>query len=94
MTFNLAIPLKNFILGTLGMLPGLALRVFIGGTLACLTQETSVLRSDMVVLGVVIIGTSIAIAGLIIVSSIAKRYLKSLDIKKNGDNCCGEVELN
>jgi uncharacterized membrane protein YdjX (TVP38/TMEM64 family) len=79
-TFNLAIslttiPLKNFILGTLGMLPGLALRVFIGGTLACLTQETSVLRSDMVVLGVVIIGTSIAIAGLIIVSSIAKRYL-------------------
>jgi uncharacterized membrane protein YdjX (TVP38/TMEM64 family) len=101
-TFNLAISLtsitlKNFILGTFGMTPGLALRVFIGATIASLTQETSILRSDMIILGVVVIGTTIAIAGLIIVSSLAKNYLNSLDIKNDGeaeDSYCGAVELN
>ena len=75
-TFNLAIsltciPLRDFILGTFGMTPGLALRVFIGATIASLTQETSILRSDMIILGVVVIGTTLAIAALIILSSLA-----------------------
>ena len=74
------------------MTPGLALRVFIGATIASLTQETSILRSDMIILGVVVIGTTLAIAGLIILSSLAKNYLNSLDIKNDGD--CGAVELN
>jgi hypothetical protein len=74
------------------MTPGLALRVFIGATLASLTQETSILRSDMIILGIVVIGTTIAIAGLIILSSLAKNYLNSLDIKNDGDS--GAVELN
>ena len=67
------------------MTPGLALRVFIGATIASLTQETSILQSDMIILGVVVIGTTIAIAGLIIISSLAKNYLNSLDSKNDGD---------
>ena len=67
------------------MTPGLALRVLIGATLASLTQETSILRSDMVILGIVVIGTTIAIAALIVISGIAKRYLESLDIKNDDD---------
>ena len=74
------------------MTPGLALRVFIGATIASLTQETSILRSDMIILGVVVIGTTLAIAGLIILSSLAKNYLNSLDIKNDDD--IGAVELN
>jgi hypothetical protein len=74
------------------MTPGLALRVFIGATIASLTQETSILRSNMIILGVVVIGTTLAIAGLIILSSLAKNYLNSLDIKN--DDIIGAVELN
>ena len=74
------------------MTPGLALRVFIGATIASLTQETSILRNDMIILGVVVIGTTLAIAGLIIISSLAKNYLNSLDIKYDGVS--GAFELN
>ncbi len=80
LTFNLAFSLteisyKNFALGQLGMIPGLVLRVFIGTTLSSLTQDTSGLKKNPLVLCVVIGGTLIAIGGIIYITKVTKRHL-------------------
>lgn len=80
-TFNLAISLTrisigDFALGNLGMLPGLALRVFIGTTLSSLTQDTSTLKNNKVLLAFVVIGTLLAIAGMVVISIRTKKHLE------------------
>jgi len=81
LTFNLAISLthislSDYALGTLGMLPGLALRVFIGTTLSSLTNDTSSLKNNKVMLAFVVVGTLLAIAGMVVISIRTKRQLE------------------
>jgi hypothetical protein len=67
--------------GNIGLIPGLALRIFMGYTCASLTQETSIIKSDMLVLGLVTLGTSLCVVGSLLISSIAKEYLKSIKLQ-------------
>lgn len=81
LTFNLAISLtrisfSDFALGNLGMLPGLALRVFIGTTLSSLTQDTSIIKNNKIVLAFVVVGTLLAIAGMVVISIRTKKHLE------------------
>lgn len=71
------------------MIPGLILRVFIGTTLSSLTQDTSGIKKNPLVLGVVIGGTLVAIGGIIYITKVTKRHLNEL----NFDEDQAEIEL-
>ena len=90
-TFNLAISLtqitlRDFILGNLGMLPGLALRVFIGTTLSSLTQDGSGLKNNKLLMAFVIVGTLLAILGMIYISIKTKRHLQELNLNNDKED--------
>lgn len=94
MTFNLAFSLtnisyKDFALGQFGMIPGLLLRVFIGTTLSSLTQDTSGIKKNPLVLAVVIGGTIVAIGGIVYITKVTKRHLNELNFNEEQ----AEIEL-
>lgn len=94
MTFNIAFSLtnisyKDFALGQLGMIPGLLLRVFIGTTLSSLTQDTSGIKKNPLVLAVVIGGALVAIAGIVYITKVTRRHLNELHFNEEQ----AEIEL-
>lgn len=72
-------PLRHFIIGNFAMIPGLALRIFIGTTLSTLTS-TDALKKDPLLLGMIVVGLGFAIAGIVYISIVTKRHLKAMDI--------------
>ncbi len=87
-TFNLAvslthIPLQDFMIGNLGMLPGIILRVFIGTTLQSLTADNG-LRTNKWIIGFIVVGTIIAILTIVYITIQTKKHLRELDL--NPDN--------
>jgi hypothetical protein len=54
------------------MIPGLTLRVFIGTTLSSLTQDTSGIKKNPWVLGIVIGGTIVAIGAIAYITKVTK----------------------
>lgn len=71
--------LRDFILGGLGMLPGLLIRLFIGTTLSAMTEESisisNIISEQPVVIVFIVGGLIVGIAGITYVTIITKRYL-------------------
>lgn len=71
--------LRDFILGGLGMLPGLLIRLFIGTTLSAMTEESisisSIIGEQPIVIVFIVGGLIVGIAGITYVTVITKRYL-------------------
>ena len=81
LTLNIFFSLTNvaynvFALGQLGMLPGLILRVFIGTTFSSLTTDTSSLKSNPLVIAVIIVGLIIAVVAIVVITKETRKYLK------------------
>jgi hypothetical protein len=79
----------DFALGQFGMIPGLTLRVFIGTTLSSLTQDTSAIKKNPWVVGIVIGGTIVAIGAIAYITKVTKQHLKELEF----DEEKAEIEL-
>jgi uncharacterized membrane protein YdjX (TVP38/TMEM64 family) len=80
-TLNLAMSLtsistKDYLKGTLGLIPGLLLRLSIGITLFNLTLNTSYLRTHPVAFALVVITTAILILVMVYMSFKIKSQLK------------------
>lgn len=71
------------------MIPGLVLRVFIGTTLSSLTQDTSGIKKNPWVLGIVIGGTIVAIGAIVYITKVTKQHLKELQFDEEE----AEIEL-
>jgi uncharacterized membrane protein YdjX (TVP38/TMEM64 family) len=86
LTFNLALSLtaltlKDFILGgIIGFIPGFILRIFIGTSLSALTDETSALKNNPWLVGMIVVGTILAIAGIIYITMVTKKHLKEMNL--------------
>lgn len=65
------------------------MRVFIGTTLSSLTQDTSDLKKNPLVLAVVIGGTIVAIGGIVYITKVTKRHLNELNFNEEQ----AEIEL-
>ena len=76
------ITLKDFVLGSLGMIPGTLVYVFIGSTISDIADVASGKSKDkdgqILVLVLVIVGSILACGGIIWVSVVAKRKLNEL----------------
>ena len=76
------ITLRDFILGSLGMIPGTLVYVFIGSTISDIADVASGKSKDkdgqILVLVLVIVGSILACGGIIWVSVVAKRKLNEL----------------
>ena len=79
------ITLKDFIIGSFGMIPGTMVYVFIGSTISDIADVASGKTKDkdgqILVLVLVIVGSILACGGIIWVSYVAKKKLNELTIK-------------
>ena len=86
-----SVRIRDFVIGTLGLLPLVAFFVYIGTTVSDIEQVVSETRqmstTEIVVL---VLGTVVAIIGLIIVSLIVK---KTLDNELDDDDCLATEDV-
>lgn len=83
------ITLFDFVLGGVGMLPGVLLRVFIGSTLSALTQENFSIPSlfegnkKYLIITMGVAGMLIGIAGIAYITIVTKRYVRELEERQS-----------
>lgn len=75
---------KDYLIGGLGLVPGLTLRIFIGTTLSTLAN-TSNLKNNPLVVGMLVIGSALAIGGIVYISIITRRHLKQMSLDEENE---------
>ena len=80
-----SIRMRDFVIGGLGMIPGLSARLFVGSTLSELTKDSISLSSILqgsntpIILTMVIAGLIVGISGMIYITALTKRYIRQLE---------------
>lgn len=83
------IRMRDFIPGGIGMLPGICVRLFVGTTLSCMTEDSMSIQSiifgehSTLIITMIVIGMLVGISGITYITILTKQYIKQLEKGEN-----------